>query len=582
MTVRFKCHSEYQKSYRSRSVSPQRCAPFAGIRSDHMGISREPCLQRRKKFISPDSRSFVEPIPDALTSEAPAAPKKQPLQQAEPEPPPGPRPARDPSGEPIAAEKSATSTPLSVKPHPNKPESHPQSSRHAPTVPDQQKPATSEHALRWRAGLRSAGQRSEMHKTEYNRQFGLKKPPPAPSPILTAHQNVKKKREMSKNKPHPKSEAPVQGKEGNRSHSILKASPPNHVPSNSPAQRRHRMLTEYEIRYCSPFNKIPEEDEAMVSHTPQIKELREQALAYRHRAWGTNFSRDHLSQLLSEHNALWEPTETTDSATDCSPRLDLCQVSTADPDSCSASCVEALDLASHSSQSSHRTSVAGSRDGEVNQSNKNTKTNAQKSQSPPAECQLDSIKEDEESNEEEEGRLPTPKLKMLPVQRTHHDLTTPATGGAILVGTLKSPDEPSPHNQRCGTADSVMVNAETRIPAKPKEAWSEDSPRHNCLKPASSPQSKPIMCEQTPPASTVLPPTVPQHCIQGTLRHADFQHNGELGLRFKERQCTGGYCGSDEDDRLSVMSWRSAASCSMASAVLERAQKRRENFWGKK
>lgn len=38
----------------------------------------------------------------------------------------------------------ATSTPLSVKPHPNKPESHPQSSRHAPTVPDQQKPATSE------------------------------------------------------------------------------------------------------------------------------------------------------------------------------------------------------------------------------------------------------------------------------------------------------------------------------------------------------------------------------------------------------------------------------------------------------
>lgn len=55
---------------------------------------------------------------------------------------------------------------------------------------------------------------------------------------------------------------------------------------------------------------------------------------------------------------------------------------------------------SHSSQSSHRTSVAGSRDGEVNQSNKNTKTNAQKSQSPPAECQLDSIKEDEESNEE--------------------------------------------------------------------------------------------------------------------------------------------------------------------------------------
>lgn len=36
------------------------------------------------------------------------------------------------------------------------------------------------------------------------------------------------------------------------------------------------------------------------------------------------------------------------------------------------------------------------------------------------------------------------------------------------------------------------------------------------------------------------------------------------------------------DDRLSVMSWRSAASCSAASVVLERAQKRREHFWGKR
>lgn len=60
----------------------------------------------------------------------------------------------------------------------------------------------------------------------------------------------------------------------------------------------------------------------------QVKELREQALSYRRRAWGTNFSRDHLSQLLSEHNALWEPTETPTT-------FDLCH---------SAPRVEALDL----------------------------------------------------------------------------------------------------------------------------------------------------------------------------------------------------------------------------------------------
>ncbi len=72
----------------------------------------------------------------------------------------------------------------------------------------------------------------------------------------------------------------------------------------------------------------------------QARELRQKALLYRRRAWGTNFSRDHLSQLVSENNALWEPTDTTDSTT---PRttLDLCQ----DPDSHSTSHVEALDLA---------------------------------------------------------------------------------------------------------------------------------------------------------------------------------------------------------------------------------------------
>lgn len=191
--------------------------------------------------------------------------------------------------------------------------------------------------------------------------------------------------------------------------------------------------------------------------------------------------------------------------------------------------------------------------------------------------------------------MPTPRLKMLPVQRTHHDLTTPATGGAILVGKLKSNDESSPTKQhRCGSAVSMAAGAERAgaddTPVKQKEASPEinaarlsssgPSPDH---KPSNSPSSKPIRTKQTP-SSPVAPPPVgpPPHCIQGTLRHPDFQHNGELGVRFREPPCSGGGCGSNEDDRLSVMSWRSAASCSVASAVLVRAQKRRENFWGKR
>ncbi|CAF95607.1 unnamed protein product [Tetraodon nigroviridis] len=80
-----------------------------------------------------------------------------------------------------------------------------------------------------------------------------------------------------------------------------------------------------------------------------------------------------------------------------------------------------------------------------------------------------------------------------------------------------------------------------------------------------------------PPPDQATPP----HCIQGSLRKPDFQHNGELGLRFRDPPCPGGGCGSDPGDRLSVMSWRSAASCSEASAVLERARRRRDHFWGR-
>lgn len=161
----------------------------------------------------------------------------------------------------------------------------------------------------------------------------------------------------------------------------------------------------------------------------QAKELRQKALSYRRRAWGTNFSRDHLNQLQSEHNALWEPTDTTNSATDTpTPRLtfDLCQ----DPDSCSTSCVEALDLArwetqwveynhhhrsensselislsgcfvcSRSSHSSKRSSVVGP--GEIHNTNKSTQTKAQMKAQPPPSHPAERRTAWEEEKEEEE------------------------------------------------------------------------------------------------------------------------------------------------------------------------------------
>ncbi|KAK5609332.1 hypothetical protein CRENBAI_011311 [Crenichthys baileyi] len=326
----------------------------------------------------------------------------------------------------------------------------------------------------------------------------------------------------------------------------------------------------------------------------QVKELRQQALTYRQRAWGTNFSRNHLSQLLSEYNALWEPTDTMDSHTESStPRLNV--VISPELDSRSASCVEALDLASISSISSKRSSVgAGGTLHRYKKTQRSTRT-----ETPPgpgaerqAACGVEDEEDEEEERDEEEGRLPTPRLKTRPVQRTHHDLTTSATGGAILVGKLTNADDSSSHkqNQKFGTAVSQeSVSQEYGVkPTKLKEAWSENTPASLSPFPphkqTPSPQLKPARTKQESlsPAAPPLLTSAQQHGIQGMLRHPDFQHNGELGLRLRELPCSRGGCGSDEDDRLSVMSWRSAASCSAASAVLERAQKRRDNFWGKR
>ncbi|XP_037316374.2 nuclear protein MDM1 isoform X2 [Pungitius pungitius] len=585
MTARFKCPSEYQKSFRaprSRSVCPQRSAPLAGLRSDQMGICREPALQRRKRLGPagpagpPDPQNCLpEPGAPPAASKSLSAHRKKTALERNPPTPPGPRadpgsgtqdmgPAADPgSVEPGAAGKSA-------KPRLSELDSQPQPSQPLTAAPDGQAKEV-QHALRWRAGLK--GQRSGIQRSEYRRQFGWKKPATAASPILAAEQMLYSgSRCVPPFKKHPI----TLETEYRRSFRGL-APPPEprlreHLEHHQRAPLFHVHMTNKKRREESMRKTRPREDIPAPNNDPripegggatdgdalQVRELRLKASSYRRRAWGANFDRDHLSQLLSEHNVLWEPTDTTDPPT---PHLTFDLL--ADPGSSGTSPVEALSPAS----SSKRPSVTSS-------THRNTPT-------PPGQATREEGEEGEEGEEEgdsEEGRLPTPRLKMRPVQRTHHDLTTPATGGAILVGKLKSSAEASPNKQRCGSDVSLADK-----PVRLKEAWSDNGPAQAHTGPAlnhkqaTSPASKPIRTTQTAP---MAPP--PPHCIRGTLRNADFQHNGELGLRFRELRCPGGGCCSDEDDRLSVMSWRSAASCSAASVVLQRAQKRQEHFWGKR
>ncbi|XP_028255713.1 nuclear protein MDM1 isoform X2 [Parambassis ranga] len=597
-----------------------------------MGISREPALQRRRRLGPAQSCSSLFRLPVdhypvaelhrkappaasrsrlAHKRELPADPKPvdqvNPGHPIEPETPLAPRPAADP-------EPSTKQTELEQPVTSAKPTSQSQLSQPVTSASDgqqQQPPSMVEHALRQRAGLSSGGQRSACQRSsEYHRQFSWKKPVTAASPLLTAEQALYSSSRSVP--PFKKNPVPMETEYRQR---FL-----GQVPPTGPRLRRHlelqrvplfhthmtnRRWREESLNKPRPQQEAPQRDEiaqsplmatppprvqgghriaegggATDSSTHQVKERRQKAMSYRHRAWGANFSRHHLGQLLSEHNALWEPTDSTDCATDPAARLTSLSP---EPGSRSPSYMEALDL---NSNSSRRSSAVSS----TRHTNKKTQTDPHTNPGPPAERrsvweeEQGAEEEEEENTDEEEGRLPTPRLKIRPVQRTHHDLTTPAAGGAILVGKAQGSDEPSPHKQqRCGSAVSTAVGVRTAVhtPVKPKEAWSERNPASPDHKAAASPSSKPIRVKQTPP-SPAAPPAPPPHCIQGTLRHPDFQHNGELGLRFREMLCPGGGCGSDEDGRLSVMSWRSAASCSMASAVLERAQKRRDNFWGKR
>uniref|UniRef100_A0A672H1V8 Nuclear protein MDM1 n=1 Tax=Salarias fasciatus TaxID=181472 RepID=A0A672H1V8_SALFA len=355
--------------------------------------------------------------------------------------------------------------------------------------------------------LRARGQRSGGQRSEYHRQFSWKTPAGAASPILTAEQvlysssrsippfkknplpqeteyqrsfqglvppvgtrlrrhlehrrtplfhtqlqvltprNLKKKRrEESQKKPRPQ----PSGHQREDTRSPLKATP----PPPPPPLLLHRCTEDTGVS-LSVYKCV---SSCMVA-------LRQQAQSYRQRAWGTNFSREHLSQLLSEHNGLWEPNDTP----------------TAPPHPADSSSRESSPVGPGGPRKTRKTPPG-----------------------PPLERRSGWGAEDDDA-EECEGRLPTPRLKMKPVQRTHHDLTTPS-----LV--------------------SMAAGAEPAVwtPVKQKEAWSEKvSASPSVPSPERKSPSKPIRSKPTPPPVEAPPP---QHGLHGTLRHADFQHNGESAV----------------------------------------------------
>ncbi|XP_016141273.1 nuclear protein MDM1 [Sinocyclocheilus grahami] len=698
MPVRFKGISEYLSKYkgrttRSRSDSPHRRMRLAGLRSDQSRITREPQFISKRKvpFYPPQisssfrwerhdlylqcqekSRPVTPPaVTPVLRLRASSAERvATPLAPRDPVPPEG---TAAPSQQLQAEEQAAqTSSPAA----------------------DQQQQNGINHGLGKRAGLRSERQRNGRLSSEYQRQF-MWKMPVADSPLLAAHEML-----YSNNRATFKSNPVIMESEYKRSFKVSPPSRPprmrrdveqyevpqldaeNTTPEKSKGNKKkkkerqqsrksspkeevtHRqqqevrspcalrdpsptvmrkMKTEYKSNFRSPL-QYSNGDGAWVkikTAKEEVQELREKAEAYRKRAWGTHFSRQHLNQILSEHNWKWEPS----SGTSSSIETEACRSTSSSP------IIEALDLARAgsvrgSSSPGPSASVAASRSSseEVGLHEDPTLPVQRKlawdeeeglGERDESEISQDELKvEKNEGNPKDEhgdmkernerlqvlengsggsinrGRLPTPKLStMQTVQRTHHDRTTPATGGALLVSPPKikhssrrvrrsepplgKPHSPykhiidgSPHRPHSKAESGSLPHSSpaaglTTVDPLPmrEDACSEEEAADYSANPR---QPQPLQKHQTSHHhKAVVPP--PANRIQGTMRNPEFQHNGNLGIFrselfvFPEAESS---CVSD-DDKMSQISSRSAASCSMASELLGWAQRRKEEFWGK-
>ncbi|NXN55209.1 MDM1 protein, partial [Rynchops niger] len=435
---------------------------------------------------------------------------------------------------------------------------------------------------------------------------------------------------------------------------------------------RGKMNTEYRSKFLSPAqyfykdgawsrirSKVPNQASQNTLNSMwymEVRELRERAKAYRQRVEGTHFSRYHLNQILSDNNSLWDVSSSSSSEEGISNNiraLDLAGVSEKEtapspkmpqqPDSVEQpqkASTEKKDMSDALTVPVKRRLVWGEQEVTEERENQQSTEEEEKQDEQAAVVAQQLEGNNKDANEDKKiegenalvlnsaavsdsssvssrtgGRLPTPKLRALGgAQRTHHDLTTPAVGGAVLVSPPKL--KPSSSQQRTrglGTDPSsakqggreaskrrslqpdVEMEAVSHLTSPPaglgtldplplrQDQWPPNSVSEEQVPLASAHQER----SATPPLlksakSFSVPCWSPSRRIQGTLKDPEFQHNGNVGnpkmrsfqLPLQERNY------NDEDDRLSQISARSAASSSLASQILERAQKRKD-FWGK-
>uniref|UniRef100_A0A8C0TKE9 Nuclear protein MDM1 n=1 Tax=Canis lupus familiaris TaxID=9615 RepID=A0A8C0TKE9_CANLF len=671
MPVRFKGLSEYQrnflwkKSYLSESYNPSvgRRYPWAGLRSDQLGITREPSFisKRRVPYHDPQISKSLEwngaiPENDIVISPKPEAPETE-LQEAEQK--------EDVTQERVPKRTRSQSTDSRAEGASDSVENNADIiANHIPVKENEDpEPSTKLHSENVDNGVFHNKSKfvpqfkgnSVIHETEYRRNFKGLSPVKEPKLRNDLKDNgnfeaVSPEKKCDKTDDPLRLEAEMESKES--SQPKKKLTPWRH-------QRLGKVNSEYRAKFLSPAQylykagawtrvkeNIPDQASLNAMWYAEVKELREKAEFYRKRVQGTHFSRDHLNQLLSDNNRCWDVSSTTSSEGTISSNIRALDLA-GDPTShktlqkCPPTTLEEKRPVLEEQPQKNTTEKLGMSDAptlpvrrrlawDAENTNEGMQKQLREEEGEEEEkmekdkqvhsgeldklevhekSEADKIKEGSDSSSVssgKEGRLPTPKLRELGgIQRTHHDLTTPAVGGAVLVSPSKvRPSVPEPRKRM--SSQDVIESAKNDFRKKESRAISlltspaagiktidplplrEDSEANHIPKLAevTLPVSKIPEYPTNTPGQSPSPPCAPSYWhpsrrIQGSLRDPEFQHN--VGkAKMNNFQLPQHEVFNDEDeDRLSEISARSAASSLRAFQTLARAQKRKENFWGK-
>ncbi|XP_072511414.1 nuclear protein MDM1 isoform X6 [Notamacropus eugenii] len=677
MPVRFKGLSEYQRNFLWKKShlseltnSPEsQKSPWAGLRSDQIGITKEP------NFISKKRVPYYDPeIPKYLEWKAEDASENELVVLPEPEVPEMPKLQEIKEKNDLNEERILTPEAPRV---PKRVRSHSADSRVEEAVDpvDNKKEAISDPTP---VNRNAEAQKSTRGLSEnvHNQVFFSKNKsiPPFKVDVTIPETEYKrnfkglslnKERRYShdlKENENPEIDSPEKFQNSKKENSS-KQREADMEPKDkiSPLKYHRKANTEYRAKFLSPSQYLYRDGawkRVRENTLSQVKELREKAEFYRKRVLGTHFSRDHLNQILSDNNCLWDVSSVSSSEGTISNNiraLDLAGVPTGhktlqshdspkkaeekppletqyQKDTTEKLAVSdaptlpvrrklAWDGGSPGDQiHNHERRI----EGEKNENDKqNCREEAKELEENDSDAKKDRIQAGETASlpsasadrsdsssvsSEKGGRLPTPKLKELGgAPRTHHDLTTPAVGGAVLVSPSKMKSSFPEHRKKKPSPDflgETSKNESNRKELGPRTLFTPPAAGMKTVDPL--PLRDEIETNISKSEGAHLGPKHPEHStkvpvqgtrplcapsnwnpscrIQGSLRNAEFQHNGNLvsprtGLYHLPHQEV---INDEDDDRLSQISARSAASSLMASQTLARAQKRKESFWGKK